>query len=403
MSSEDSGIALIRLGDLVTFTGGYSFKSSDWKESGVPVLKIANVRNGEVTLDGCSFVNLEVADQTTNYAVTKGDLLMTLTGEIGAMGFYQHSLESRLNQRLCKVEVKDPSKVSIEYIHFFLTSPNARQTMWAMSKGAAQANISVKDIATLQLPLPPLEEQKRIVEQLDVQLYKLEKSRESLLKLKLLLKSLSRSLLHHNVSGHGDLYSLSELCTLITDGSHFSPKTVERGFPYITVRDLQDSGIDFENCKYINEDSFLELERSGCSPKPGDVLFSKDGTVGKVALVSSTEPFVVLSSIAILRPNSSLITPEFLKLSLRSPQVLEQALGMKSGTAIRRVVLRTLKTLEIAVPSLDEQRSLVKFVDAELSKLGSLDNQIEELIAQHENLRRSLLHAAFAGQLTKEN
>jgi len=289
--------------------------------------------------------------------------------------------------------------IEFGYLLHFLNSFDYR----GYANGTTRLKLTKGAMNSIPVQLPPIEEQKRIVEQLDVQLYKLEKSRESLLKLKLRLNSLSRSLLHHNVSGNGDLYSLSELCTLITDGSHFSPKTVERGFPYITVRDLQDSGIDFENCKYINEDSFLELERSGCSPKPGDVLFSKDGTVGKVALVSSTEPFVVLSSLAILRPNSSLITPEYLKLSLRSPEVLEKALGMKSGTAIRRVVLRTLKTLEIAVPPLDEQRSIVKFVDAELSRLGSLDNQIEELIDQHENLRRSLLHAAFAGQLTKEN
>jgi type I restriction enzyme S subunit len=196
MSSGDLGIALLHLGDLVTFTGGYSFKSSDWKESGVPVLKIANVRNGEVTLDGCSFVNLEVADQTTNFAVTKGDLLMTLTGEIGAMGFYQHSLESRLNQRLCKVEVKDPSKVAIEYVHYFLTSPNARKTMWAMSKGAAQANISVKDIATLKLPLPSIEEQKRIVETLDGHLSRLDSTRKSIASQKSLIANLRRSILN---------------------------------------------------------------------------------------------------------------------------------------------------------------------------------------------------------------
>jgi len=412
MTDQSGAFPWVLMGDVVDFVfRGISYSKSvlTTDSDATPMVNLANIgKGGGFRDDGFKYYS---GPSKKNVTLIPGDLVIANTDlssakdVLGAPVVIPSSVAGRevvFTHHITKL-IPDETKILKLYLKYFLESPIARQFMKAHGSGTTVMNLQTRALPKMEVPLPSLEDQRRIVEQLDVQLYKLEKSRESLVKLKLLLKSLSRSLLHHNVSGHGDLYSLSELCTLITDGSHFSPKTVERGFPYITVRDLQDSGIDFENCKYINEDSFLELERSGCSPKPGDVLFSKDGTVGKVALVSSTEPFVVLSSLAILRPNSSLITPEFLKLSLRSPEVLEQALGMKSGTAIRRVVLRTLKTLEIAVPSLDEQRSIVKFVDGELSRLGSLDNQIEELIDQHENLRRSLLHAAFAGQLTKEN
>jgi type I restriction enzyme S subunit len=406
MTEQPSEWRFKKLEEIADVVRGVTYSAKDVVTSGtsdsIMLLRATNIQDGK--LDDLDPVYIPRALVKNHQFLIPGDIIMaSSSGSIQIVGknaLVRENLDATFGAFCTVIRARD---VNPTFLFYFLQSPVLRQQWSDLARGSNINNLKTTDTASTIVPVPPIEEQKQIVEQLDVQLYKLEKSRESLLKLKLLLKSLSRSLLHHNVSGHGDLYSLSELCTLITDGSHFSPKTVERGFPYITVRDLQDSGIDFENCKYINEDSFLELERSGCSPKPGDVLFSKDGTVGKVALVSSTEPFVVLSSLAILRPNSSLITPEFLKLSLRSPEVLEQALGMKSGTAIRRVVLRTLKTLEIAVPSLDKQRSIVKFVDAELSKLGSLDNQIEELIAQHENLRRSLLHAAFAGQLTKEN
>ncbi len=93
--------------------------------------------------------------------------------------------------------------------------------------------------------------------------------------------------------------TIDELCSKITDGSHFSPKTIDVGYPYITVRDLDNGGfIDFENCKNISEIDYKELAKNSCNPQNGDILFSKDGTVGKVSLISFDKDFVVLSSLA---------------------------------------------------------------------------------------------------------
>lgn len=196
---------LMNLGDVAMFSGGFSFKSSEWKKSGVPVIKIANVRDGIVTLEGCSFVDTPTAAITEAFRVKKGDLLMTLTGEIGAMGIYRFDVDARLNQRLCKVSVKDDSLVSLDYVHYFLTSPLARQTMWKMSKGAAQANISVKDIASLQIPIPSLEEQVKIVEALDNHLARLDKAIAETNKVVASVSTLRRSVLHSAFTG--DLFS----------------------------------------------------------------------------------------------------------------------------------------------------------------------------------------------------
>ena len=172
--------------------------------------------------------------------------------------------------------------------------------------------------------------------------------------------------------------SLEEVCSLITDGSHFSPKTSSIGdFPYITVRDIRGTDVDFSKCQFVNEVAFEELQKTGCQPELGDVLFSKDGTVGKVAIVKDSRPFVVLSSLAILRPNPDLVTPGFLAYVLQSPTVLEDALGMKTGTAIRRVVLRNLKKLVFPLPSLDEQKRIVEVLDDHLSRLDKARADLE--------------------------
>ena len=185
--------------------------------------------------------------------------------------------------------------------------------------------------------------------------------------------------------------TLSEVCDLITDGSHFSPTTQDSGYPYITVRDLSEKGINFANCKFISQESLDELEKNGCRPKAGDILFSKDGTVGKVAQVPDDTKFVVLSSLAILRPNTDFLTSEFLKYALKSPVLLENALGMKTGTALRRVVLRNLKTLEIPIPPIDEQLEIVGLLEDHLSRLDAAMADIERSIILNRSVRAAKL------------
>src|ERR1051325_9902279 len=107
------------------------------------------------------------------------------------------------------------------------------------------------------------------------------------------------------IPAHWKRVRLRHACKRITDGSHYSPPVVSDGLPYVTVRDLKDSIVDIDSAARISRDDFEALERNGCKPRIGDVLFSKDGTIGKVAVVNRDD-FVVLSSLAILRPRSEI-------------------------------------------------------------------------------------------------
>jgi restriction endonuclease S subunit len=196
---------------------------------------------------------------------------------------------------------------------------------------------------------------------------------------------------------------LKDACELITDGSHFSPTTVDSGLPYITVRDLGETGIDFFNCKFISRESFVELAGNGCQPIKGDVLFSKDGTVGKVALVSDEREFVVLSSLAIVRPNKEVISSEFLKLTMQSPSFLETALGLKTGTALSRIVLRNLKTVSLAVPPPAEQEKIVAILEEQLTRLDAALASVRVVRKKAARFRRSILKSAFTGTLSGHN
>lgn len=160
------------------------------------------------------------------------------------------------------------------------------------------------------------------------------------------------------------LTTIAAACELVTDGTHFTPPNVGAGVPFLTVKDVTDSGLDLVNCAFISRADFLAAQNGNSAPRAGDVLFSKDGTVGKVHVVAAQEePFAVLSSLAILRPDQRKADSRYLGHVLRSPAVLGDALKRKTGSAIRRIVLADLKQVQIPLPPLHEQRRIASILD----------------------------------------
>lgn len=189
----------------------------------------------------------------------------------------------------------------------------------------------------------------------------------------------------------------NDVCINITDGAHASPKTIDEGFPYVTVRDVDHKGqIDTVNCKRISEEDFLALKKANCQPPTNSLLLSKDGTVGKVAHVTSEyEEFVVLSSLAIITPNQKVLEPEYLKYFLLSPEFQDHAIGSKTGAAIKRIVLRTIKGFKIPLVQIEVQKCLVKKLDALLSRIDTAVEHLKRSLELNDQLFASSLNRAF--------
>ena len=157
--------------------------------------------------------------------------------------------------------------------------------------------------------------------------------------------------------------TIEAACDLVTDGTHYTPRNVGTGVPFLTVKDVTDESLDFVRCAFIAEDDYQTAKAGNSAPQRGDVLFSKDGTVGKVHVVETDQPFAVLSSLAILRPKKNAVDAKFFGFVLRSPRVLDDAFRRKTGSAIRRVILSDLKTVRIPLPPLPEQRRIAEILD----------------------------------------
>jgi type I restriction enzyme S subunit len=174
-----------------------------------------------------------------------------------------------------------------------------------------------------------------------------------------------------------DNATLSEICTRITDGTHYSPKDEREGKAFIRVKDITAEGIDFEGCFHIGDEAFEQVRAAGSVPVAGDILFSKDGTVGKVAVVPDGAEFGVLSSIAILQPKHDSVDSRYLAQVLKSPATLAEALGKKTGSALRRLILKDLKGIRVPLPSLEEQRRIADLLD-EADRLQRLRKEANE-------------------------
>lgn len=178
--------------------------------------------------------------------------------------------------------------------------------------------------------------------------------------------------------------TIDDVCTVVTDGAHNSPKSVEEGHYMASVKDFTEFGFDFSNCKQIGKEDYEKLRNQGCVPEKNDILVGKDGAryFEDIIIYKQDERPALLSSIAILRADSRKITPEFLYYTLKSPAVRKDVReNYGSGSAIPRIVLKDFKRMPFSFPSIEEQRKITNLCSAIDAKI-QVNNAINENLEQ---------------------
>lgn len=195
-----------------------------------------------------------------------------------------------------------------------------------------------------------------------------------------------------------DSVQLKFFCKLITDGTHFSPVTVENGFPYITAGDVHGIGLDYNSAKRISEEDFQLLVAQGCQPLKGDVLLVKDGaTTGRVGFVDSDTPCVILSSVAMLRPADN-TDGHYLMYLLASDFLQKQILVSMAGSAMPRTTLTKLTKYIGLLPPLHEQKEIANYLDAKCAEIDKLIAKKEQLVKELESYKKSLIYEVVTGK-----
>jgi len=192
--------------------------------------------------------------------------------------------------------------------------------------------------------------------------------------------------------------TLGGICLKVTDGSHFSPKDDPSAkIPMLSVKDMEEFDFNLASCKHISAEDFQKLVANDCVPQVDDILVAKDGSYLKeIFICNEQRELAILSSIAIFRPDTSIIYPEILLAFLKSPRVLQEVRdNYVSGSALPRIVLKDFKKLQFLLPNLTAQEEIAPL-------LAAIRSQIAVNVAENHRLaqlRDVLLPKLMSGEV----
>lgn len=160
-----------KLGNHIQVLSGFAFKSKDFSDTGIPVIKIKNITPPSVSLIDLSYVPEEIADQNRKFILSYDDVLIALTGShinqmasvVGRVAKVKYSEKTVLNQRVGKITINDPDDCDLDFVYYYLSQNKVKIELASKAGGAAnQANISPTDIKNLMFPFPNIDVQRKI-------------------------------------------------------------------------------------------------------------------------------------------------------------------------------------------------------------------------------------------------
>lgn len=390
-------------------------KSEYWDNGDIPWLPSGKLQNCDITTAE-KFITVEGLNNSSTKWIKSNTTLIALTGATCAnIGFLK--FQACANQSVIAIE-EFTDKVNSRFLFYMLIS--MRKQILTHQSGGAQAGINDGNVRNLFLAVPPLNEQIKIAHYLDHQTAIIDQLIQQKEKLIELLKEKRQAIINEAVtkglnpnakmkdSGiewlggvpeHWTISKTKYVTYLITDGAHISPDLSSPDYPFVSTVDLNNGEIDFDNCLKTSTENYDYLVRTGCQPIVNDVLYSKDGTIGKTTVVKEKTDFVVASSLIIIRPKTSIINSTYLEYILRSRVVNYQIESVLSGVALKRVSLQKFSNLVLVLPPLNEQ---LMFIETVHKAEGQHRQALKVITKQIENLkeyRQSIISEAVTGKI----
>lgn len=282
--------------------------------------------------------------------------------------------------------------VDIKFLYYFFQFRGFNDVI----SGSAQPQITGEGLSKVQIPLPPLETQKRIADILDTADALRLKDLELLKKYDELAQAIFIDMFGDPVKNEKGWVKikLKDICFKIADIDHKMPVEDENGLPFISAKDLKDDGtISFENVKKISISDFERLSKK-IKPELNDIIYSRIGAkLGKARKVITNNVFIVSYSCCTIKPNTELINTDFLCYYLDSPFCLNEVLKKVRSIGVPDLGMDEIRDLKIPYPAIKKQEV---FSDA-LSKIEYSKEKFRNKFRA--NLFNSLLQKAFKGEL----
>ena len=284
------------------------------------------------------------------------------------------------------------------------------------STGTSIPQLTVPALRKKAVPLAPTPEQHRIVEHIESLFAKLDEAKEKAQKYVDKYEARRAAILYLAFTGEltaewrnreqvnfedWTTATLQSVCAMkITDGTHKTPTYCDKdkGFAFISAKDVTSGSISWDNIKYIipelHEDLYARL-----APQIDDVLLAKNGTTGVAAIVDTDRVFDLYVTLAVLRPNKTIIIPRYLLNVINSPICKQQFDEHLTGIGVPNLHLRDIKAVEIPLPPMQEQEQIVRVLDLLLYKEQQVKNLAESVINRIDVMKKAVLASAFRGEL----
>ena len=385
---------LVNLGDVADLCLGKMLDAQKNKGRLQPYLRNPNVRWFDLDLSEIREMRFE-EHEGIRYGLQNGDVLICEGGEAGRAAIWDGRIAGMKFQKALH-RVRCRPQLFNRYLVHRLRADYLSGRLADYCTGATIKHLTGQDLARYRFPLPPYEEQRRIAEILDKADALRAKRRAALAQLDTLTQSIFLDMFGDPaINSKGwPTARLGSVCTRITDGTHQSPKWSETGHPFLFVSNIVSGELTFDTAKLISDETHADLTRR-CPIEIGDVLYSTVGSYGVPALVRTARKFAFQRHIAHLKPDRSVLEPEFLRAMLASPPLKRQADNVARGVAQKTVNLADIREFVVCKPPLGAQREFT----ARFANINRLRSRNTASAAHLDALFASLQHRAFRGEL----
>lgn len=415
MTSPPPGWAMTQLRSVTTKIGsGATPKGGheSYAATGVPLIRSLNVHFDGVRLEGLAHLNDEQAAALANVEVAPNDVLLNITGaSIGRVAVAPAALGgARVNQHVAIIRLKDG--VEPAFVRLFLASPGTQDLIGTTNYGATRPALTKASIEEMELPLPPVAEQRRIVAKLDALTARTARARADLDRIPALAARYKQAVLAK--AFNGDLsppqqehkFARVALSTALVStfyGPRFAKEAyADRGIPTLRTTDFDDAGrvIPKEPPKVQVSDK--DLAKWGL--QDGDLLVTRTGSIGKCAVYEARMGPALPSAYLIrARLDRHLLDPKFALLFLLSREGQEQlGLGITAVTQ-PNINAGVIERLMLPLPPLETQRLIVSKVDSAFAEIDRLAAEAAAARRLLDRLDQAVLAKAFRGGLVPQD
>ncbi|MGV3545639.1 MAG: restriction endonuclease subunit S [Pedobacter sp.] len=387
-----------KFGDIITFKNGYAFKSTGYLKSGIPVIRIGDIKENEVLIEDA--ICVDENKDLKEYEIVKDDILIAMSGATtGKFGRYNLNDKAYLNQRVGNIKPLSDKYIYKSFLYYLLSQ--LKREIERSAYGGAQPNISSKKIEELTVAFAPLPEQRAIVKKLESLFSSLDAGVADLKKAQQQLKIYRQTVLKKAFEGEWDKKKIIETCSNIKVGIVIKPtqfySSDNSGIKVFRSANVKEFRIQDSNWVYFSLQGNEINKRT--QVKEDDVLVVRTGYPGTSCIV--TKEYVDTNAIDILiaTPDKNIILPKYLCAFNNSPYGKGLFSEGSRGVAQKHLNVGVYSNLIIPVPPVKNQHEIIKQLESGLSVCDSIEENIKESLVKSESLRQSILKKAFEGNL----